>query len=130
MLALWGVSNVACNSAEDAGRVIGTDALLVNVVSALGAPDQRISVEALWTVGHLLTVSSTNDLAYLLNSYPGLLQVYIEAISGKNNAITNEKSLIGVLDNVKQLLAMYGNEHSPIKVLQMLESFDYDQLVE
>ena len=44
--------------------------------------------------------------------------------------MTNEKSIIGVLDNVKELLAKYGNEHSPIKVLQMLESFDYNQLVE
>jgi len=128
---MWGVSNVVCNSAEDAGKVINqSPGLLVNVISALGATDPRIQVEALWAVGSLLTVSSANDLAYLLNGYPGLLQAYIEAISGKGDAMTNEKSIIGVLDNVKELLAKYGNEHSPIKVLQMLESFDYDQLVE
>lgn len=64
MLAMWGVSNVVCNSAEDAGKVINqSPGLLVNVVSALGATDPRIQVEALWAVGSLLTVSSANDLA-------------------------------------------------------------------
>lgn len=88
VLAMWGVSNVVCNSADDASKVIGEESLLVNVVTALGAHESRLHVEALWTIGNLLTCASANDLAYLLNAYPGLLQAYMESISGgKDNAI-------------------------------------------
>ena len=79
--AMWGLSNIACNSEQDAGLIIEKSELLLNIVSALNSPEVCMKREAYYVISNLLSTASIQDLVVLLDQYPSLLQRFVEGLS-------------------------------------------------